>query len=341
MFAAGDLVMPPNLLLEHLAGECTQLSQPRRILVAVSGGADSMALLRGLLHLRDEFQLALHVGHLDHQLRGAASRADADWLESVCHELDVPLTIGRANVAQTASRAGKGIEETARDARYEFLEMTALEKDCGVIALAHTADDQAETILHHILRGTGLAGLRGIPRERELESRVRLLRPLLDVERITMRDYLAQIGQAFREDESNVDESFTRNRIRRRLLPLLADDYNPQIRQALLRLGRQAGDAQNAFYDLSRRLLDRALESSTVNECRLKWQPFQEVPRHLVRETLSLLWRRLGWPRQKMGFDQWDELAGIVLDGGTTTLPAEIDARREGRWLVLRYAIRK
>ncbi|HEY2253257.1 MAG TPA: tRNA lysidine(34) synthetase TilS [Planctomycetaceae bacterium] len=328
--------MPPHLMLDHLAKVLIPVPEPRRILVAVSGGADSMALLRGLLTLRSEFRLALHVGHLDHQFRGAASRADADWLREVCQALDVPLTIGRADIPQTASRTGKGIEETARHARYEFLDQTALEHKCGVIALAHTADDQAETILHHVLRGTGLAGLRGIPRERQLDSGVRLLRPLLNVDRSTVRDYLGEIRQDFREDESNCDESFTRNRIRRRLLPLLAEDYNPQIRQALLRLGRQAGEAQEALDELASSLLDRALESSSANECRLKWQPFKDVPRHLIRETLSLLWRRLGWPRQKMGFDQWDELAGIILDGGAATLPAEIDARREGRWLVLR-----
>jgi len=336
-----DTPVANHALLHLLAGECARLAAPRGILVAVSGGADSMALLRGLLQLRDELQLVLHVGHLDHQLRGAASREDAEWLQRVCRELHVPLKIGQRDIAHIAERTGHGIEEAARDARYEFLEKTALECDCGVIALAHTADDQSETILHHILRGTGLAGLRGIPRERKLDSGVHLLRPLLDVDRTTLRDYLQHIGQDFREDESNQDEGFTRNRIRRRLLPLLAENYNPQVRPALLRLGRQAQEAQNAFDELSRRLLDRALESSSASECRLKWQPFQDMPRHLVRETLALLWRRLGWPRQKMGFDQWDELAKIVLEGGAMTLPAEIDARWEGRWLVLRYAMRR
>ena len=331
-----------HLLLEHLANTCVPIPEPRRILVAVSGGADSMALLRGLVQLRRELSLALHVGHLDHQLRGPASAADAEWVERTCHSLQVPVTIGRADVAQAAARAGKGagkgIEETAREARYAFLEKAALEANCAVIVVAHTADDQAETILHHILRGTGLSGLRGIPRERKLESGIWLRRPLLEVERSTVLDYLNQVHQDFREDASNIDETFTRNRIRRRLLPLLTENFNPNVRQALLRLGQQADEAQQAFDELADGLLDRALESSSAHECRLKWQPFQDVPRHLIRETLSLLWRRVNWPRQKMGFDDWDELAEIVLCGGAATLPARIDARREGRWLVLRYA---
>ena len=295
-----------------------------------------MALLRGLLKIRREVPIELHVGHLDHQLRGAASRDDADWVERMCGELQVPYTIGRIDVAQAASRAGTGIEEGARDVRYAFLEQTALSTNCSVIALAHTADDQAETILHHILRGTGLAGLSGIPRTRQLDSGIRLLRPLLEVERATVLDFLDQIQQDFREDETNVHEAYTRNRIRRQLLPLLKDNYNPQISEALLRLGRQAREAQQALDDMAGDLLERTLESSSDQECRLKWPPFQDVPRHLIRETLSLLWRRVNWPRQKMGFDDWDELAGIVLDGGRVTLPARIDARREGRCLVLR-----
>jgi tRNA(Ile)-lysidine synthase len=329
------IFMPPHVLVDCLKRELSRLAEPRLMLVAVSGGADSMALLRGLLQLRSELALTLHVGHLDHQLRGPASQEDADWLYGVCQQLDVPLTIGRANVGQAALRAGTGIEETARDARYDFLQETARITRSRVIALGHTANDQAETILHHVLRGTGLAGLRGIPRERQLDSGIRLLRPLLDVERSTVRNFLGQIEQDFREDASNQDENFTRNHIRRSLLPLLAEEYNPQIRKALLRLGRQADEAQAAFDALAGSLLERTLDSSSSGECRLKCQPFQDVPRHLIRETMSLLWKRLGWPRQKMGFDQWDELARIVIEGGATTLPAEIDARREGRWLVL------
>src|SRR5205823_11908216 len=133
------------------------------------------------------------------------------------------------DVAAVAQGSGRGIEETARDERYRFLEVTAVAIGCRAIATAHTADDQAETILHHVLRGTGLAGLRGIPRARELASGITLIRPLLDLERSVVLDYLAKIGQDFRDDASNRDEAYTRNRIRHQLLPLLAREYNPHI----------------------------------------------------------------------------------------------------------------
>jgi tRNA(Ile)-lysidine synthase len=328
--------MPAIQFTRHLALEIANLvREPRRVLVAVSGGADSVALLRGLHELQDELKLTLHVAHLDHQLRGQAAREDADWVECLCHTLATPCTIGRADIASAAQSSGRGIEETARDERYRSLEETARAHDCRTIALAHTADDQAETILHHILRGTGLAGLIGIPRERRLESGIRLVRPLLEVERGVVLDYLAQLGQEFREDESNRDEAYTRNRLRHQLLPFLAEHYNPHIRESLRRLGEQATQAQSALEALAADLLERIVESSSADLCRLKWQPLTGVPRHLVREALSQLWRQQNWPRQKMGFEQWDALAEIGLSGGAGTFPGKIDVRREGRWLVL------
>ncbi len=321
----------------RLAREITRIARgPRRLLVAVSGGADSVALLRGLHELHDELKLVLHVAHLDHQLRGQAARDDADWVDRLCRSLAIPCTIGRADIAGLATQQGRGVEEAARDARHRFLEETAVTFQCRMIVLAHTADDQAETILHHILRGTGMSGLRGIPQERELDSGIRLVRPLLEVERSVVLDYLSYLGQDFREDESNRDEAYTRNRIRHQLLPLLAREYNSNIREALRRLGGQAAAAQAALEAVAGDLLERALDSATAEECRLKWQPLAGIPRHLIREVLSRLWRGQNWPRQKMSFEHWEALAAIVLLGGAGNFPGNIDARREGKWLILR-----
>ena len=330
--------MPRHLFIDHLAHETAALPLSGKVLAAVSGGADSVALLRGLHELQDEFGLSLSVAHLDHQLRGEVSRQDAQWLTRVCEALGLPLTVGCVDVAEVARRSECGIEEAARDERYRFLEETARATGCTAIALAHTADDQAETVLHHVLRGTGLAGLRGMPRARDLAPGIRLVRPLLDIERALVVDYLAHLGQDFREDATNSDEAYTRNRIRRQLLPSLARDYNPNVGEALRRLGQQAAEAQEAVDLLAEQLLDRIVDSAGPQECRLKWQPLASAPRQLVREALSLLWRRQNWPRQKMGFAHWDELATIALSGGAAALPGPIDARREGRWLVLRRA---
>lgn len=306
------------------------------MLVAASGGADSIALLRGMLSLREECRIAIKAAHLNHKLRGMAANDDAVWLRAVCDSLHVPLTIGEVDVAALARESGIGVEEAARKARYVFLERTAVQLGCSHIAVAHTADDQVETVLHHILRGTGLAGLRGMPRERLLESGVLLVRPLLEVTRPQVLQYLQSLGQDYREDQTNLDESYTRNRIRRRLLPLLEREFQPDVRQTLLRLAAQAAEAQDAIETLAGELFERVVEGKPgAGECRLLWQPLASQPRHLIRELFALTWRRFNWPRQNMGFDEWDRLAEIALRGGTATLPGRIDARRSGKCIVL------
>src|SRR5262249_19663731 len=144
-----------------------------------------------------------------------------------------------------------GLEAAARDARYHFLRSTAERLGARYVATGHTADDQVETILHHILRGSGLAGLAGVPRLRSPSAAVTLIRPLLTIERTEVEDYLRQLGQDYRCDASNLSTEHTRNRIRHELLPLLADRFNPHVRDALRRLGTLAGEAQEVLSGLA------------------------------------------------------------------------------------------
>jgi tRNA(Ile)-lysidine synthase len=301
------------------------------LLVGVSGGADSVALLRALHAIRQELSLEIHVAHLNHQLRGAAADEDARWVEALSGSLALPVSIGTVNVARIAGDSGQGIEEAARDERYRFLQNVARECRCAAVAVAHTADDQAETILHHIVRGTGLSGLAGIPRERGLDSGIRLIRPLLDSSRADVVAFLAEMEQDFREDETNGDETLTRNHLRRRVIPAIREELNPNFSEALCRLGQQAAQTQQALSYAATILLERVLESSTSSECRLTWQATTNCPRHLVREMFSLLWKQSGWARQGMTFEHWDRLAGILLEGGAADFPGGISAARSGR----------
>ncbi len=205
-----------------------------RLVVAVSGGADSLCLLGALLALRDRgHRLApgeIIVAHFDHGLRGEESSADARFVQQVAAEVGAPFVLGQPDVPYS-TELRVGIEDWARRTRYAFLRRVAVEYEAERIVTGHTHDDQAETILLHWLRGSGLAGMRGMA-----PLRGDIARPLLDVTHAQTMAYCTALGWTPREDSSNADPRFLRNRIRHELLPLL-ETYNPGIRERLARNG--------------------------------------------------------------------------------------------------------
>ena len=214
----------------------------KSLLVAVSGGPDSLALLHVLCCLRDEFGLKLYGAHLNHGLRGADSDADAEFAEDSFRRLGIPFTSDSADVAAYRSKHKLSLEDAARQVRYAFLASTAADHDTDAIALGHTADDQAETVLMHIIRGSGLNGLRGMSTvdRRTIDGNpVILFRPLLGTRRSETQAYCRTVGVEPRIDASNSSPAFLRNRIRLELLPLL-ERMNPSVRDALLRLSVNA-----------------------------------------------------------------------------------------------------
>ena len=220
----------------------------------------------------------------------------------------MPLEIGRCDVATLAADQGDGLEAAARTARYDFLRATAERLGARFVAVAHTADDQIETVLHRLIRGTGVAGLAGMPRVRPLSPTVSLVRPLLGVSRQDVLTYLQQVGQDFRTDASNADSRFTRNRLRHQLLPLLRSEFNADVDAALLRLAHQADESQQLVAALAEELFRRAVIVS-ASHVEIDCRQLAIEPRLLVREACKLAWNAVGWPLQNMGFDQWQQLA--------------------------------
>ena len=310
-----------------------------RLLVAVSGGADSVCLLHLLATLRDVTGITLHVAHLNHQLRGSQSDDDASWVAARCGELQVPATIEVADVGLAARTGGRGVEETARDLRYRFLRQTARRLHCPAVATAHTADDQAETILHHIVRGTGLRGLRGMPAQRSLDENTRLVRPLLEVTRGQIEAWLERHQVPFRTDATNADTTLTRNRIRHQLLPMLREEFNPDVSSALLRLGQQAAQTQAAVEFAAEALLQQCMLERSPDRIELQCGPLAGVPRHLVRACFVLLWQTSNWPQAAWAFRDWDRLAALAAGEavGSVSLPGRVQAtRRADRLQLLR-----
>ena len=301
----------PHLLESKLA-EAWPPSQWADVTVvaAVSGGGDSVALLRAMLAIAHGDTRRICAAHLNHQLR-PDSDDDERFVVDLCGRLGVRCEVERAAVAPLAAQSGDGIEAAARSARYQFLQQAAGRLGARFIVTAHTADDQAETILHRIIRGTGLRGLAGMARVRPL-GYATLIRPLLGIRRAELRAYLDAIEQPYRHDQSNADRRFTRNRIRHDLLPRLRRQFNPAAAEALLRLGTLAGEAQTIIDGLVDAHLDRCVTVAGPNAASIDLAALGHEPRYLLRELLMAVWRRQGWPMQSMGRQKWDELSELA-----------------------------
>jgi tRNA(Ile)-lysidine synthase len=220
-----------------------------RVAVAVSGGADSTALLL-LVHAanalpKNSLGIGLSAVHINHTLRGEESEADQQFVEELCRRLEIPLHLHRAETQTYATRHKQTIEEAARNLRYAFFEELFSDGGLGKILTAHTLDDQAETVLMKLLRGAWLEGLGAISPVLELGSGT-ILRPLLGTRREDLRAYLRERNQPWREDSSNSDEAFTRNRIRRTVLPVLREE-NPSIDQTLANLAELAREEESRW----------------------------------------------------------------------------------------------
>ena len=262
------------------------------LVVAVSGGPDSMALLHALLHLRCRLGLSLRGAHLDHGLRGDAGADDAAFVAGVFDAAEMPCDVEKADVAAYRTAHRLSLEQAAREVRYAFLARVYREHGADAIALGHTADDQAETILMHVVRGSGLTGLRGMEASssRRVEgTEVRSVRPLLGITRADTEAYCRTLGLRPRMDESNRSPQFTRNRVRAELLPLL-EELNPSVRDALLRLSTAATRELSYLDSEVDRLWDAAAEEGdgrvTLDRRAVRGLP-EALRTHLLRRAVA------------------------------------------------------
>jgi tRNA(Ile)-lysidine synthase len=309
------------------------------MVIAISGGADSVALVRALDAARSPHApIPLILAHLNHLLRGCDSDADEEFVVSLHAQLTAAgrpnLTLCRASrdIAAQARAEAANLEALARRERYRWLAEVAQQHGIHCIVTGHTANDQAETVLHRLLRGAGLRGLRGIAARRELEPGLVVVRPLLRAKRTDILAYLHELGQCHREDASNSDLRYTRNRIRHELLPHLAEHYNPAILDLLAGLAEQAEDAYRIEESAALELLSAAELPRAGELLIFDLRHLRTAPRHRVREMFRQVWMRENWPLDGMDRSAWQRLAGVVFaDGRAVDLPGGLHARRRER----------
>ena len=294
-----------------------------RVLCAVSGGADSMCLLHLLSQRKD---LSLVAAHFNHQLRGEESDRDEAFVREVCGEWRIPLTVGRGDVNAFAMREKLSLEEAGRTLRYAFLSQAAEMEGCDLIATAHNADDNAETMLLSLIRGTGLTGLTGIPPRRE-----NLVRPLLDMTRRDILTYLEGHGIPHREDSSNRDERYTRNRLRAQVMPVLRQ-LNSRCVEHMSNTAEQLADIGRYLDENARALLSQAQESP--GRVSLPMEVLSAAPQVLRPRMVLQLLDRLGVGRKDFRSVHLKDILSLS-PGGSVDLPHGVTARREYTLLVL------
>ncbi|MDR2762415.1 MAG: tRNA lysidine(34) synthetase TilS [Planctomycetaceae bacterium] len=312
------------------------------LFLAVSGGADSSAMLHGAVRYARLRGLPVPVvGHVNHGLRGEESDGDEIFVSSLADEYGLKFFSHRITGEEWSLDETGSVEAAAREIRYKFLSSAAVKCGCRYIATAHTADDQVETVLHRLLRGTGISGLCGITFERQFNYAVSIVRPLLGLRRADVIRYLESINKNYRFDSSNAGVDFTRNKIRNELLPTLRKDFNSGVDDAILRLSSIADGVNDIISDWYELQSNEIIISATKNKIVLNRTKLIQLKAGMICEFFRRLWGRQGWSLRYMGYERWNELTKFALEGVgsmslTGSITAEIlnkdDSRRDNKF---------
>ncbi len=303
-----------------------------RLVVAVSGGVDSVVLLHLLADQRSRWELWISVAHFNHGLRPGAAEEDEAFVSRLAASYGFPLSIGRGAVEEEARKSGRGIEDAARTLRYAFLEEARVSTDSNRIATGHNADDNAETVLLNLLRGSGLRGLAGIPVVRD-EGRI--VRPLLFATREEIAAFAGTAGLEWREDASNATDAHRRNIVRHHLLPVAREKINPGVARTLLRTAELFGELDSYIAEIARAGLEKVTICRTGREMRLSCPRLLSYPAVVQDSVLRLAVQE--YAGVSLTFDRVAALAGLLQQqtGRVVELGGNWSASRAGEEIVI------
>lgn len=281
-----------------------------KVFVACSGGPDSVALVHLLSELRGPWKLKLGVLHFHHGLRARTASRDMNFVTSLAKSLKIPCAAGRGNVRKRALSEKLSVEEAARKARYEFFSREASKRRIAKIAFAHTRDDQAETVLMRMIQGTGLQGLQAIREKRGL-GKALLVRPLLSFSKAEIINYLSSAKKSFCKDETNDSSDFLRNRLRKKVLPLLEKHFNPRVKEALARIPAVVSEEAQALESWEREAFKTVCLQGSSRQIAFSRPLFKKLPPAIQFRVLRRALEKLD-PRSGLPFDAWETLRGCL-----------------------------
>ncbi len=327
-----------NTFLADLAAFIRQrrlLQSGQSVLVAVSGGPDSMALAAALLELGG---YDVHLAHVNHCIRPDAE-ADAQFVRESAQAWGVDCHVETVDVPALARRTGLGIEEACRVGRYDALISMARRLRISAVAVAHHRDDQVETVLHRLFRGTHLRGLTGMQERRRLAEGLWLIRPLLWASRSQIEEFCRQRKLAWRTDSTNQEVDYTRNFIRLTLLPLLRERINPKVDEAVWRLSAACVQAKSTLETLAAEVLERSIRKSMPGQMVLRLAPLRKAEPFLASLALRLAVERLGVPQKEFSQERFGDLLAVISgEMSAADLPGGLRASSDGKNLTLVFA---
>ena len=312
----------------------SMLAYGATVIVGVSGGPDSTALLAALSLLSKEYGLKLFAVHINYHLRGAESNGDQKFCENLCRRLRVPFEAVQADFSR--GKKGGSIQDAARNFRYMVFSVKASESKAACVAVAHNRDDQVETMLMRFLRGSGTEGLAGIPPTRELSRGVRLIRPMIDIPRKDIEKFLAEKKFRARQDSSNRKELYLRNKIRLRLIPLLKREYNRGFDEAAIRLIRILNEENSFLAEASEKAFNR-LKVTGDGCCSFACANLNVLHPALLKRVLRAGIEQVKGDLTGLEFQHFEKIAEILCLGrGKADLPGNVAAQVHSGKLYLR-----
>jgi len=308
-----------------------------RVLVGVSGGPDSVTLLRSLNDLKEECKLTLKAAHLDHMIRGEESHQDMKFVESLCKNSGIDFCYKKIDILFVAQNRKDSVEKVAREERYKFFKEIAQEENFKKIALGHNADDVVETILMHIIRGAGISGLTGISPVRNIQedSDIFIIRPLIEISSKEIRNFLDNNNISYRIDSTNKEQIYFRNKIRHQLLPLL-EEYNVNVKNLLLNMSYNISITEDYITKQGRRRY-RSVSSRKDNKVIIDLKRFRRYHQAIKQEIFRNAIQNFKNNLKKITYQHWQEFELLVNErptGSIVDLPYNMAVRKERERIV-------